>query len=57
MLCVEAVEVSWVKHKHLRTERLTVIGHARSQRRGARLLVASRYGGAGGARFSWRRPV
>lgn len=32
---------SWVKHKHLRKERLTVIGHARSQRRGARLLVAS----------------
>ena len=35
----------WVKHKHLRTERLTVIGHARSVARGARLLVASRAGG------------
>ena len=32
----------WVKHKHLRTERLTVVGHARSERRGSRLLLASR---------------
>ena len=40
---------AWVKHKHLRTERLTVIGHARSERRGARLLVAS--AGSGGLRY------
>src|SRR3954447_20242016 len=33
---------AWVKHKHLRTERLTVVGHARSERRGARLLLASK---------------
>ena len=32
---------AWIKHKHLRSERLTVIGHARSARRRARLLVAS----------------
>lgn len=40
---------AWIKHKHLRTERLTVIGHARSASRGARLLVAS--SGAGGLRY------
>ena len=36
---------AWIKHKHLRSERLTVIGHARSARRRARLLVASRAAG------------
>ena len=39
---------AWIKHKHLRTERLTVVGHARL-RRGARLLVAS--GAAGEPRY------
>lgn len=37
---------AWVKAKHLRRERLTVIGHADRGRRGARLLVAD---GAGPA--------
>ena len=32
---------SWVKRKHLRRERLTVVGHSRAARRGAALLVAS----------------
>ena len=40
---------AWIKHKHLRTEQLTVIGHARSESRGARLLVAS--GAAGELRY------
>lgn len=33
---------AWIKHKHLRSERLTVIGHAAAGTRRRRLLVASR---------------
>ena len=36
---------AWVKHKHLRRERLIVIGHSQSARRRARLLVASAVAG------------
>jgi bifunctional non-homologous end joining protein LigD len=36
---------AWVKHKHLRSERLTIIGHAPAGQGGRRLLVASEAGG------------